>query len=1053
MQNLFVKSLVLGSVIGSSCLVVWKAHDGLKSAADKVNPSEFVALDGGNSASGSAETKPKTEKGADDWGAPLKLTDSSEDPVPTLAMAPVQAESAELPSRSPASAAPQQEEKEEHEGALPLFFKESPKTSPVASAPDMPLLPVADKARNENKEDSDPFAAAPAQSESVPDLARKGTPASQEFVELPGQQVEGMPNAAASILGLPQPEPLPTPAAGFPPAQSEGPDLPGSPLNGLSQANAEMNSKSVTAREMPGLTKLDGPMAAPVLLQVDPREPLAIPARKDPEVMSAAGMQPELPMIQKTSGSLSLPAPGENIEEAANATSPKQLPRLEDMLKGPKKGASPVEIAEADPFGGSRMTAAAPTPAREIPVEPLPTVRSSPGLFPDESRLSPPASAEPLPAARPSRDAPVLPESTPVLPDSAAPAMPPLPPNSEILPDPLPAASPLPTAAPASTSTVPPQGLEFPAATTPTPSPARDVMPFPAAPVQPTPNRELPSQSELSAPDPFGLPAGAKPAPASPAGEVLPDTQPALPPVKPVNPLNSSSPVPTPVPASLPPVTPSPVPAALPAMTPAPAAPVGNPAGTATPNLLIGTGDLDSNAPQGPQSPELKIEKIAPAEAEVGEPVVYAILIRNVGGSTAKDVVVEDRIPRGTQLEGTIPQAYLNDGKLSWQLGTIEPGAERKIQLKVVPMEAGQIGSVATVSFAAAVSATIKVNSPKLSISMSGPQEAAIGEPMNFHFKLKNSGQSTAKSVFLRAVLPVGLTHPGGNDLEYESGMIGPGEEKDVHLVVQAEKEGRYVINAQVTNDGRAHAETQAAMNIIKSRLEISRTGTESRFVGRSAPFVLRVTNTSTDELRGVTLQETVPPAVELSAVPAGAQWDVRSRLLTWRLEQLRPGEFRELNVAYTPRTAGDHRGTLVAMDGAGNKSTLETVLSAKGFSELTPHYQIDQRTVMVNERVTLQVTLENAGTAASRNVRAQFILPEGVEFISAQGPGEFKSTGHQVVFAPLGEFTPGSKETFHLAVIPHQEGTAKVTFKLEADDYTDPVFQDQAIRVVPAGR
>jgi uncharacterized repeat protein (TIGR01451 family) len=469
-------------------------------------------------------------------------------------------------------------------------------------------------------------------------------------------------------------------------------------------------------------------------------------------------------------------------------------------------------------------------------------------------------------------------------------------------------------------------------------------------------------------------------------------------------------------------------------------------------NQLIGTADLEPGAPHGLQSPELKIEKIAPSEAVLGEPLVYAIIIRNVGGSAARDVVVEDRIPRGAQLEGTIPQAFLNEGKLTWNLGTINPGEERKVQLKVIPIEPGQIGSVATVSFASAVAASIKITAPQLSIDMEGPNEVVLGEKLTYRFTLRNNGQGAAKAVFLRAILPAGLKHPGGNDIEYEAGALPPGGEKIIDLTVIPEQTGVLTPRAQVTNDAKVHAETRADVHVIKSRMELTRTGPAARFVGRPGAYVTKVTNNSAGVLKGVTVQEKVAPGVELAAIPVGARWDPRGRLITWTLPQLNPGETKELTSQLVAATAGEHPCSMVAIDNQGNRAELKGVLDVKGFADLAVDVSTPQRTVQVGDQVSLRLTLKNDGTAAARNVRTKFAIPSGMEFAGAHGPVDYHSQGNIVEFQPLRELPVNGEQVFDIVLTAAEAGSRKVTVQLETADYEEPLIRDQAIRVIPAG-
>ncbi|MHC4879166.1 MAG: DUF11 domain-containing protein, partial [Planctomycetota bacterium] len=79
---------------------------------------------------------------------------------------------------------------------------------------------------------------------------------------------------------------------------------------------------------------------------------------------------------------------------------------------------------------------------------------------------------------------------------------------------------------------------------------------------------------------------------------------------------------------------------------------------------LKGEADLPAELPPSAQQPTLTIEKIAPKEATLGKPMIYSIIVSNRGTTNAAQVIVEDRIPKGCRLVGTIPQAELIGTKL-----------------------------------------------------------------------------------------------------------------------------------------------------------------------------------------------------------------------------------------------------------------------------------------------------------------------------------------------------------------------------------------------------
>ena len=185
---------------------------------------------------------------------------------------------------------------------------------------------------------------------------------------------------------------------------------------------------------------------------------------------------------------------------------------------------------------------------------------------------------------------------------------------------------------------------------------------------------------------------------------------------------------------------------------------------------------------------------------------------------------------------GTIPKAesQLEKKNLIWKLGTLAAGAEQLIRVKITPTDAGEIGSVATVSFSAEVAAKTVIVEPKAQLTVSGPREAAVGEPAPFKFSITNNGPVDLKGVFIRTVLPnQGLTHPGGNDLEYEIGDLPRGKTRDVALSITPAQNGDWHFDSTVTLGGRELAKAQSGLHVVGARLTVVRSGPTKRFVGR----------------------------------------------------------------------------------------------------------------------------------------------------------------------------------------------------------------------------
>ena len=105
------------------------------------------------------------------------------------------------------------------------------------------------------------------------------------------------------------------------------------------------------------------------------------------------------------------------------------------------------------------------------------------------------------------------------------------------------------------------------------------------------------------------------------------------------------------------------------------------------------------------QTPSVVIQKRAPSEVRVGKAASFVVNVRNVGQVEALNVQVFDQVPAGMRFVEASPSAKQLGEQLLWELGSMAAGEERTITMQLVPEQEGELGSVARVSFEAAVGA------------------------------------------------------------------------------------------------------------------------------------------------------------------------------------------------------------------------------------------------------------------------------------------------------------------------------------------------------------
>jgi uncharacterized repeat protein (TIGR01451 family) len=462
-----------------------------------------------------------------------------------------------------------------------------------------------------------------------------------------------------------------------------------------------------------------------------------------------------------------------------------------------------------------------------------------------------------------------------------------------------------------------------------------------------------------------------------------------------------------------------------------------------------GDGTVGESAALGPQRPQLNIEKIAPQNALLGQPLIYAIVVRNVGQSAARDVVVEDRIPKGTKLSGTIPRAELTGKKLIWRLGTLAAGEQRKISIRVIPQEAGEIGSVATVNFVAEAAAETVVTAPRLEFKITAPSAARLGESVPFRFEVRNVGTGEARGVVIRDLIPQGLAHTAGNDLEYEVGRLLPGRSKQLTLDLKAGKVGTAVNRAVVLAEGGLTAEAKATIEISGSKIALTRTGPQRRYLGRQAVFTNTLVNESSFAVDGVVLVESVPAGMDFAGASHGGQYNDGSRTIAWRIDPLSPGETRVVKSRLVARNLGSQTSTvrLTVPNGEPVEATSQTAV--EGFAAVGLDVTGVDGPVDLGEKVTLHVNARNKGTVPVTNLMLTVELPEQMEVVSARGPGKLLQEPGRLKFGPMPTLEGRTAAACEIVLAARKRGDSRLRLSIQADQIDKPLAREESILIL----
>ncbi|HEY2839235.1 MAG TPA: hypothetical protein VGJ26_08805 [Pirellulales bacterium] len=452
---------------------------------------------------------------------------------------------------------------------------------------------------------------------------------------------------------------------------------------------------------------------------------------------------------------------------------------------------------------------------------------------------------------------------------------------------------------------------------------------------------------------------------------------------------------------------------------------------------------------EGQQAPAIIVEKVPPAEVQVGKPAVFVLKIRNVGSVPATQVEVHDQIPKGTQLLNTTPRAAQpTPGEVVWSLGTLKPKDEVKVELELMPTAEGEVGSVATVRFAAESSVRTMVTKPVLTIDVRSPKSVMLGEDVSIAIRVTNTGSGPATGVVLRNIVPETLQHPQGTELERELGVIRPKESREFDLTMRAVKQGRAVNTLTAIGEGKVRVDRQVDVEVVAPALLVKLDGPARRYLDRQATYTVSVSNPGTAAAKEVSLVAHMPNGMKFIEANNQGHYDAATRTVHWLLEELPPNETGAVTLTATPVEVGEQLMRIEGSAERGLSAQEEKAIVVEGVSAIFFEVVDVADPIEVGGEATYEVRVVNQGTKAATNVRVVALLPDELKPTVAEGPSRHTIDGQRVLFDSLAQLAPKAETTYRVKAKGMGPGEVRVRVQILTDEIRTPVTKEESTRV-----
>ena len=445
--------------------------------------------------------------------------------------------------------------------------------------------------------------------------------------------------------------------------------------------------------------------------------------------------------------------------------------------------------------------------------------------------------------------------------------------------------------------------------------------------------------------------------------------------------------------------------------------------------------------------PVVRLEKNMPAEVAMNTKFDYTIKVTNPTGSTVSDVVVTENLAAGFKLADSNPKAEGNEGTLTFEVGTLDPGRTKVITISGMATSTDCLKSCATVSYIVPTCASVKVVQPALKLVKTAPASVLICDTIPVKFVVTNTGSGSAGDVKIEDTFPAGLrTMDGKSMISINAGTLAAGQSKEFSATLKADKTGKYENKAVASSSTGLKAEASTTTEVRQPILVISKTGPDKRYLGRSIDYEITVTNKGDTAATDTVLTDTIPAGV--TAVKASGGGKVSGSSVVWNIGSLPAGATKTVSVSYTPTTAGTISNTAKATAVCAEGVSASAKTEVSGIAAVLIEVIDLSDPIEVGNMVTYEIVVTNQGSIADTNIKIVCTLEENEQYVSSSGATSGTLQGNTVTFAPLTTLAAKAKATWLVNVKAVKAGDVRFTAVMNTDQLTRPVQETESTHI-----
>lgn len=495
----------------------------------------------------------------------------------------------------------------------------------------------------------------------------------------------------------------------------------------------------------------------------------------------------------------------------------------------------------------------------------------------------------------------------------------------------------------------------------------------------------------------------------------------------------------------------------------------------------------------------LTIRAIGPKTVAIDNPFSYRLEITNPGDQVARESqVILEGLPEGLTFVGSTPKPTEYGDRLVWDLGDVPPGtAPNIIDLQFRSQQAVGLAQLCfdveskVDLLKTRACAETQIVAPCLGVSINGPEEARVGDEVEFVLTIVNRCQEDLTGIFASVRFGSGIEAVGKpGTIEFK--MDRPlkfGESKTLPLTVRVQEEGNHCFQVDMQADGGHTASIRRCIvgrNVNEPSVKLEVSTPVDTTVNQEIRVAARVTNTGNVPLTNVRLFNAIPFS-SLDPLGAFPEATMENDVLVANLGTIAPGAAVRFDIAYRAiaidgnafsrfnvqcdqqvqdlqetqiRIAGSLGNSVPAGQnntppitipgGANNGAGVAPPLAGQLGVSLLPTTSRVRR----EEPFTMEIRVTNQRATSDQNLRITLDTPPGIQLVRVVSPQNvaFQSSPDQVQheFTGRTEIRAGESASIFVELRATALGSARVTAQARTDSTGVWVDSVSDLEIVP---